>query len=66
MLDAQPAVYPASPEDPLRNSKLDFGRNIKCRIYFVTIVLSTIVAVGMNFVPTCQQRNLSSTTGRRH
>ena len=29
MLDAQPAtVYPASPDDPSHNSKLDFGRNI--------------------------------------
>ena len=59
MLDAQPAtVYPASPDDPSHNSKLDFGRNVTAFI-FLTIVLSTIVAVGMNFDPTCRQRNLS-------
>ena len=57
MLDAQPAtVYPASPNDLLRNSKL------KHCIYFLTIVLSTIVAVGMKFDPTCRQKILSSTT----
>ena len=62
MLDAQPAaVFPASPDDPSRNSKFGFWSEHH-RIYFLTIVLSTIVAVGMKFVPTCRQRNLSSTT----
>ena len=62
MLDAQPAtVYPASPDDPSRNSKFGFWLEHPC-IYFLTTVLSTIVAVGMKFDPTCRQRNLSSTT----
>ena len=61
MLDAQPAtVYPASPDDPSRNLKLIWSEH-HC-IYFLTIVLSTIVAVGMKFDPTCRQRNLSSMT----
>ena len=54
MLDAQPAtVYPASPEYPSRNSKFGFWSEHHC-IYFLTIVLSTIVAVGINFDPTCR------------
>ena len=62
MLDAQPAaVYPASPDDPSRKSKFGFWLEHH-RIYFLTIVLSTNVAVGMKFDPTCRQRNLSSTT----
>ena len=62
ILDAQPAtVYPASPNDLSRNSKIGFWSEHHC-IYFLTIVLSTIVAVGMTFAPTCRQRNLSSTT----
>ena len=62
MLDAQPAtVYLASPSDPSRNSKFGSWSEHRC-IYFLTIVLSTIVAVGMNFDPTCRQRNLSLTT----
>ena len=62
ILDAQPAtVYPASPDVPSRNSKFGFWSQHHC-IYFLTIVLSTIVAVGMKFDLTCQQRNLSSTT----
>ena len=66
MLDAQPAtVYPASPNDPLRNSM--FGIWLEhCCIYFLTIVLLTIVAIGMKFDPTCQQRNLSSMTALQH
>ena len=40
---------------------LDFWLEHHC-IYFLTIVLSTIVAVGMKFDSTCRQRNLSSTT----
>ena len=40
---------------------LDFGRTHHC-IYFLTVVLSKIVDVGMKFDPTCRQRNLSSTT----
>ena len=43
MLDAQPAtVYPASPDDPSRNLKFGFWSEHHC-IYFLTIVLSTIV-----------------------
>ena len=62
MLDAQPAtVYPASPDDLSRNSKFGFWLEHHC-IYFLTIVLSTIVAVVMKFDPTCRERNLSSTT----
>ena len=62
MLDAQPAtVYPTSPDDPSCNSKFGFWSEHHY-IYFLTIVLSTIVAVGMKFDPTCRQRNLSSTT----
>ena len=62
MLDAQPAaVYSASPDDPSRKSKFEFWLEHH-RIYFLTIVLSTNVAVGMKFDPTCRQRNLSSTT----
>ena len=61
MLDAQPAtVYPARPDDPSRNSKVGFWSEHRC-IYFLAIVLSTIVAVGMKFDLTCRQRNLSST-----
>ena len=61
-VDAQPAtVYPASPNDPSRNSKFGFWSEHHC-IYFLTIVLSTIVAVGIKFDPTCRQRNLSSIT----
>ena len=51
----------ASPDDPSRNSKFGFWLEHH-RIYFLTIILSTIVAVGMKFDPTCRQRNLSSTT----
>ena len=63
MLDAQPAtvVYPASPDDPSCNSKFGFWSEHHC-IYFLTIVLSRIVAVGMKFDPTCRQRNLFSMT----
>ena len=62
MLDAQPAaVYPASPDDPSYNSMFGFLSEHH-RIHFLTIVLSTIVAVGMKFDPTFRQRNLSSTT----
>ena len=62
MRDAQPAaVYPATPDDPSRNLKFGFWSEHH-RIYFLTIVLSTVVAVGMKFDPTCRQRNLSSTT----
>ena len=62
MLDAQPAiVYPTSPDDLSRNSKFGFWSGHHC-IYFLTTVLSTIVAVGMKFDLTCRQRNLSSTT----
>ena len=62
MLDAQPAaVYPASPDDPSRKSKFGFWLEHH-RIYSLTIVLLTNVAVGMRFDPTCRQRNLSSTT----
>ena len=65
MLDAQPTtVYPASPDDPSRNSKFGFWSEHHC-IYFLTIVLSTIVAVGMKFDLTCRQRNLSSMTALR-
>ena len=61
MLDAQPAtVYLASPDDPSCNSKYGFWSEHHF-IYFLTIVLSTIVIVGMKFDPTCRQRNLSST-----
>ena len=56
MLDAQPAtVYPVSPDDPSHNSKFGFWTEHHC-IYFLTIVLLTIVAVGMKFYPTCRQR----------
>ena len=59
MLDAQPAtVYQASTDDPSRNSKFGFWLEHRC-IYFLTIVLSTILAVRMKFDPTCRQRNLS-------
>ena len=62
MLDTRPAtVYLANPFDPSRNSKFGFWSEHHC-IYFLTIVLSTIVDVGMEFDPTCRQRNLSSTT----
>ena len=63
MLNAQPAtVYLASPDDPSRtNLKFGFWSEHHC-IYFLTIVLLTIVAIGMKFDPTCRQRNLSSTT----
>ena len=62
MLDTQPVtISPASPDDPSRNSKFGFWSEYHC-IYFLTIVLSTIVAVGIKFDPTCRQRNLSSTT----
>ena len=62
MLDAQPTtIYPASPDEPSRNSKFGFWSEHHC-IYFLTIVLSSIVAVGMKFNPTCRQRNLSSMT----
>ena len=40
---------------------LDFGQNVTA-FDFLTIVLSTVVAVEMKFDPTCRQRNLSSTT----
>ena len=54
MLDAQPAaVYPASPDDPSRNSKFGFWSEHH-RIYLLTIVLSTIVTVGMKFDTACQ------------
>ena len=44
MLDAQlAAVYPASPNDPSRNSKFGFWSQHH-RIYFLNIVLSTIIA----------------------
>ena len=41
---------------------LDFGRNITVLHLFPDHCLSTIVAVGMKYDPTCQQRYLSSTT----
>ena len=51
MLDAQLAtVYPASPDDPSLNSKFGFWSKHLC-IYFLTIVLSTIVAVGDEIWP---------------
>ena len=60
---AQPTtVYLASLDDPLRSSKFGFWSEHQVCIYFLTIVLLTIVAVGMKFDPTCRQRNLSSTT----
>ena len=51
MLNTQPAtVYPASPDDPSRNSKVGFWLEHHC------------IYVGIKFDPTCRQRNLSSTT----
>ena len=62
MLDTQPvAIYPASPDDHRGTHKFGFWSEYHC-IYFLTIVLSTIVAVGKKFDLTCRQRNLSSTT----
>ena len=49
------------PDDPSHNLKFGFWSEHHC-IYFLTIVLSTIVVVRIKFYPTCQQRNLSSTT----
>ena len=52
MLDAQPTtVYPASPDDPLRNSKLDFGQNITAFISWPLF---------------CRQLSLSGWTLTRH
>ena len=58
---SQPLFTPPVPMIHRVTQSLDIGRNITA-FYFLTIVLSTIVAVGMKFVPTCRQRNLSSTT----
>ena len=53
MLDAQPAtVYLASLDAPLHDSEFGFWSEHH-RIHFLTIVLSTNVAVGMKFDPTC-------------
>ena len=46
---------------PMIHWKFGFWSELHC-IYFLTIVLSTIVAVRMKFDLTCRQRNLSSTT----
>ena len=53
-----------SPDDPSHNSKFGFWSEHHC-IYFLTIVLSTVVAVRMKFDLTCRQRNLSSMTALR-
>ena len=54
---------PGQSDDPSRNLKFAFWSEHHC-FYFLTVVLSTIVTVGMKFDPTCRQRNLSSTTAR--
>ena len=55
MLDAQPAtVYPTSLDDPSRDAKFGFWSEHHC-IYLLTIVLSTIVAIGMKFDLTYRQ-----------